>query len=124
MSLKSVKTRCPHCQGINEVAGATDNLIAKCAHCGESFRLRKRAAEAKPPPPSPVAIPKIKRFPIRCTCGTILSVTYAEFGKRVKCQSCNQWIKIPDWVAETKFTTDEFDDMFSDEELRAQGRKR
>lgn len=46
-------------------------------------------------------------------------VTYSDFGKVVTCKNCKQSIKIPDWVAETKYTEDEFDDMFSDSELDA-----
>jgi hypothetical protein len=117
-SEKAVKTRCPHCQSINQIVGAIDDAVFECTHCEKQFRLRKKVNHP-PVPPAPVIVPDVKRFPIRCTCQAKLSVTYSDFGKRVKCKSCNQMIKIPDWVAESKFSDDEFDDMLSAEERDA-----
>lgn len=113
---KSVKTRCPHCQSVNDVVGAVDNAVFECVHCEKQFRLRKKANK---PAPAPVVVPDVKRFPIRCKCQAKMMVTYSDFGKRVTCNSCEQLIKIPDWVTESKFTDEEFDDMFSPEERDA-----
>lgn len=113
---KSIKTRCPHCSEINTVTDAEAGGVFECASCDKQFRLRKKVTG---PPPAPVIAPEVKRFPIRCKCQALLSVTYSEFGKRVQCKSCNQMIRIPDWVAESRFSDDEFDDMFSSEERSA-----
>ena len=113
---KVIKTRCPHCRAVNSVDIAQVEEVFQCAHCDKMFRLRKKVAG---PPPAPVIATQEKRFPIRCACQAKLSVTYADFGKRVKCESCNKVIRIPDWVAESRFTDDEFDDMFSEEERQA-----
>ncbi|TWT94364.1 hypothetical protein [Neorhodopirellula pilleata] len=115
-SPKPIRTRCPHCSAINTVNDADTDGVFECAHCEKRFRLRKKVTG---PPPAPTIEPVVKRFPIRCTCQAKLLVTYADFGKRVQCQSCKQTIRIPDWVAESKFTEAEFDDMFSAQELQA-----
>lgn len=113
---KAVKTRCPHCQSVNDVVGAVDNAVFQCVHCEKQFRLRRKADK---PAPAPVVVTDVKRFPIRCKCQAKMLVTYSDFGKRVKCSACQQMIKIPDWVTESKFTEEEFDDMFSPEEREA-----
>ncbi|SMP77461.1 hypothetical protein SAMN06265222_12342 [Neorhodopirellula lusitana] len=109
-----VKTRCPHCQTINQVKKDAGEEVFKCTNCEQMFRLR-----AKVEPTTQFDTATVARFPVRCKCGVVMSVTSANFGKQVKCKSCNQVIRIPNWIAEKKYTADEFDDLFSPDEKDA-----
>jgi transcription elongation factor Elf1 len=111
------RARCPHCQAINRVEVTSADQVFRCSECEQDFRIRPKAAAA-PPPPAP-AQATVRRFPVQCRCHAKLMVTYKDFGRKVNCNACGQLIKIPDWIAETKFSPDEFDDMFSESELEA-----
>lgn len=115
------RARCPNCQTINRVEVSSADQIFRCVKCEQDFRIRRKTVAAPPqpvPPPASTA-PVVRRFPVQCRCQAKLLVTYKEFGRQVTCNSCGQLVKIPEWIAETKFSADEFDDMFSPSERDA-----
>ena len=108
-----VKTKCPHCMASNKIKKSSQDKVLKCTGCGKKFRIRRSTGSQKIS-----LVPLHPKVEIRCPCKAMMTITYADFGKRVKCPKCQKLVQVPSWVAETRFSEEEFDEIFSEDEWK------